>query len=154
MYHLWCVSIHGAACLVAQSCLTLCDTMDCSPPGSSVHGDPPGKNIGVACHALLQGLFPTQGLNPGFLHCRRILYNLSQQGYTRILEWIAHPFPRGSSWPRNWTWVSCIAGGFFTSWATREGLNSTIAYCNVQRQVQSSLICWIFLCPDFKDPTM
>ena len=37
-----------------------------------------------------------------------------------ILEWIAIPFSRGSSQPRNWTWVSCIAGRFFTSWATRE----------------------------------
>ena len=46
-----------------QSCPTLCDPMDCSPPDSSVHGDSPGKNTGVACHALLQGIFPTQGLN-------------------------------------------------------------------------------------------
>ena len=38
--------------------------MDCSLPGSSVHGDSPGKNTGVGCHALLQGIFPTQGLNP------------------------------------------------------------------------------------------
>ena len=44
--------------LVAQSCPTLCDPMDCSPPGSSVHGDFPGKNIGVGFHALLQGIFP------------------------------------------------------------------------------------------------
>ena len=46
--------------LVAQSCPTLCDTRDCSPPGSSVHGNTPGKNIGVGCHAFLQGIFPTQ----------------------------------------------------------------------------------------------
>ena len=38
--------------------------MDCSPPGSSVHGDSPGKNTGVGCHALLQGIFPIQGSNP------------------------------------------------------------------------------------------
>ena len=50
-------------CLVTQSCLTLCDPMDCSPPGFSVHGDSPGKNTGVRCHALLQGIFPTQGSN-------------------------------------------------------------------------------------------
>ena len=50
-----------------QSCSTLCDPMDCSPPGSSVHGDSPGKNTGVGCHALLQGVFPTQGSNPGLL---------------------------------------------------------------------------------------
>ena len=47
-------------CLVAQLCLTLCNSMDCSPPGSSVYGDSPGKNIGVGRHALLQGIFPTQ----------------------------------------------------------------------------------------------
>ena len=55
--------------LVAQSCPTLCDHMDCSQPGSSVHGDSPGKNTGVGCHALLQGIFPTQGSNPGLPHC-------------------------------------------------------------------------------------
>ena len=66
-------------CLVAQSCLTLCGPRDCSPPGSSVHGDSPGKNTGVGCHALLQGIFPTQGSNPGLPHCRQILYHLSHQ---------------------------------------------------------------------------
>ena len=50
--------------LVTKPCLTLCDPMDGNPPGSSVHGDSPGKIIGVDCHALLQGIFPTQGLNP------------------------------------------------------------------------------------------
>ena len=50
-----------------QSCPTLCDPMDCSPPGSSVHGDSPGKSTGVECHALLQGIFPTRGLNPHLL---------------------------------------------------------------------------------------
>ena len=48
-------------CLVAQSCLTLCDPTDCSPPGSSVHGNSPGKNTGVGCHALFQRIFPIQG---------------------------------------------------------------------------------------------
>ena len=94
--------------------------MDCSPPGSSVHGDSPGKNTGVGCHALLRGIFPTQGLNPGLPHCRWILYHLSHQGSPKILEWVAYPFSRGSSWARNWTGVSCIAGGFFISGATRE----------------------------------
>ena len=55
-------------CLIAQSCLTLCNPMDCNPLGSSVHGDSPDKNTGVDCHPLLQGLFPRQGLNPGLLH--------------------------------------------------------------------------------------
>ena len=166
--------------------------MDCSPPGSSIHGDSPGKNTGVGCHALLQGIFPSQGLNPGFLHCRRILYHLcyqqspwiltvvgeseslsvmsdslrlhrlyspsnspgqntgvgslsllqgifptqgsnsgllhcrrilyqlSHKGSPRILEWVAYPFSSGSSQPRNWTGVSCTAGGFFTNRPIRE----------------------------------
>ena len=55
-------------CLVAQSYPTLCDPTDCNLPGSSVCGDSPSKNTGVGCHALFQGIFPTQGLNPGFLH--------------------------------------------------------------------------------------
>ena len=63
--------------LVTQSCLTLCDPMDYSPPGSSVHG-------------ILQA---------------------------RVPEWVAISFSRGSSWPRDQTWVSCIARGFFTIWA-------------------------------------
>ena len=66
--------------LVAQSCPTLCNPMDCSPPGSSDHG-------------ILQA---------------------------RILEWVAIPFSRESSQPRNWTRVLCIVGWFFSVWATRE----------------------------------
>ena len=50
-----------------QSCQTLCNPMDCIPPGSSLHGDSPGKNTGVGCHALLQGIFLTQGSNLSFL---------------------------------------------------------------------------------------
>ena len=65
---------------VAQSCLTLCNPMNCSLPGSSVHG-------------ILQA---------------------------RILKWVAIPFSKGSSWPRDQTWVSYNAGRFFTVWATRE----------------------------------
>ena len=66
--------------LAAQSCLTLCSPMDYSPPGFSVHRDSPGKNTGVGCHALLQGIFPNQGSNPGFPRWRWILYCLSHQG--------------------------------------------------------------------------
>ena len=67
-------------CLVAQSCSTLCNCMDSSLPGSSVLGDSLSKNTGVGCHALLQGIFPIQGSNPGLQHCRLILYHLSRQG--------------------------------------------------------------------------
>ena len=70
-------------CLVSQLCPALCYPMDCSPPGSPVHGILHGihlQNSGVGCHALLQGIFPTQELNPGLLHSRWILYHLSHQG--------------------------------------------------------------------------
>ena len=66
--------------LVAQLCPILCSLMDCNLTGFSVHGDSPGKNTGVGCHALLQGIFLTQGLNPGLPHCRQILHCLSHQG--------------------------------------------------------------------------
>ena len=102
-------------CCVAQSCPTLWDPMHCSLPGSSVHGDSPGKNAAVDCHSLLQGIFPNQGLNPVSLIEGRFFNSLSYQGSPRILEWVAYPFSRGTSLSRNWTGVSCIAGKFFTS---------------------------------------
>ena len=82
----------------------------------------PGQNTGVGSLSLFQGIFPTQRSNPGLLHCRWILYRVSHEGSPRILEWVAYPFSRGSSWPRNRTRVSCIAGRFFINWATREAL--------------------------------
>ena len=63
--------------------------------------------------SLLQGIFPNQGSNPGLLHCRQILYQLSHWGSPRRLEWVAYPFSSGSARPRNQTGVSCIVGGFF-----------------------------------------
>ena len=82
-----------------------------------------GQNAGVGSLSLLQGIFPTQGSNPGLLHCRQSLYQLSHQGNPRILEGVAYPFSSRSSWPRDQTRVSCIAGGFFTNWAIREALH-------------------------------
>ena len=81
-----------------------------------------GQNTGVGSLALIQGIFPTQGSNPGLQHRRQILYQLSHKGSPRILEWVAYPFSRRSSRPRNRTRVSCTAGRFFTNWATREAL--------------------------------
>ena len=67
-------------CLITQSRLTLCKPVDYSQPVYCIHGNYPGKHAGVRCHTLLQGIFPTQGSNPGFPHCREILYCLSHQG--------------------------------------------------------------------------
>ena len=82
----------------------------------------PGQNTGVGSLSPLQGILPTQGSNPGLPHCRWILYQLSHKGSLRILEWAACSFSSGSSWPRNGTGVSCIAGRFFTNWGMREAL--------------------------------
>ena len=91
-------------------------------------------------HALPQGIFPTQGLNPGLPYCRQILYQLSHQGSPRILEWVTDLFSRGSSWPRNQTRISCIADGFFTSWTTIEMLFLLYVLDNILL----SLICIFF----------
>ena len=80
--------------------------MDCSPPGSSVRGNSPSKKIGMGCHALLQGIFPTQSLYLGLLHCRRILYHLSHQkspntrnGFSTHLTKLLLPlFPQWGNW--------------------------------------------------------
>ena len=93
---------------VTQSCPTLCDPMDC------------------IVYEILQARIlsprdlPNSGINPGLLHCRWILYQLSYQGSPKIQEWVTYPFSSGSTRPRNRTGVSCIAGGSFTSWVTRE----------------------------------
>ena len=130
---------HSKVCLkvkVAQSCPTLHDPMHCSLPGSSIHGicqarvlewdaiafsdglySPwisPGQNTGVGSFSLLQGIFPTQESNPDLPHCRRILYQLSHKGSPRTLEWVAYPFSRGFSRPRNQTQVSGLEVRHFT----------------------------------------
>ena len=87
-----------------QSCPTL------SSPWNSR-----GQSTRVGGLSFLQGFFPTQGSNPGLPHCRQILYQLSHKRSLRILEWVAYPFSRGSSQPRNRTVVYCIAGRFFTT---------------------------------------
>ena len=65
---------------VSQSCPTLRNSMDCFP----------GQNTGVASLSPLQGIFPTQGSNPGLLHCRQILYQLSHQGSPTLFKEIGN----------------------------------------------------------------
>ena len=102
-----CCTLHLYACVLSHSIGS--DSlwpMDCSPPGSAVHGDSPGKNTEVGCHALLQGIFPTQGLNPGLPHCRWILNHWT----TREIPWLVfnthfsslslrHAFETEWQWP-------------------------------------------------------
>ena len=71
MSYAQCYIILGLCCAWSLSHVQLCNPMDSSPPGSSVHGDSPGNNTGAGCHSILQGIFQTQGSNPHplcFLH--------------------------------------------------------------------------------------
>ena len=107
-------------CLVAQSCLTLCIPMDCSPAVSSVHGIFQEEYWSRLPCPSPEDL-PNPGIEPcDWTHCRQIFYHLCHQGSPRILEWVTYPFSRETSQPRNRTRVSWILGGFFTSWATWE----------------------------------
>ena len=80
--------LNHVLCLVAQSCLTLYDTTDCSPPGYSIYGDSPGRNTGVGCCVFLQVIFPTHGSNPGFPHYRWIF----------TIRWTRKPFEPWRLW--------------------------------------------------------
>ena len=108
---LWGISAYH--CTESESRSVMSDSLQphglCSPWNSL------GQNTGVRSLSLLQGIFPTQGSNPGLLHCQ-----LSLKGSPRMMERVAYPFSSGSSWPRNLTRVSCIAGRFFMNWAIRE----------------------------------
>ena len=78
--YFWSRRVARVRAKLLQLCPTLYDPVDFSLPGSSVHEILQGKNAGVGCHSLLQGIFPTLRSNPGLLHCRQILYHLSHQG--------------------------------------------------------------------------
>ena len=106
----------------SESCSVLSDSL--WPRGLYSPWNSPGQNTGVGSLSLLQGIFPTQGSNPGLPHCRQILYLLSHKGSPRILEQVACPFSSRSSWSRNQTGDSCIAGRSFTNWAMREAPDS------------------------------
>ena len=127
------LSICTLLCLVSRPCLTLCDPMNYSPPGSPVR-DSPSKNTGAGCHVLHQGIYPTQDSNPGLPHCSWVLYHLSYCVCTKSLqlcltlcdpvgcgppgfsvcgilqatslEWVAMASSSGSSQPRDLTHVS------------------------------------------------
>ena len=76
----------------ANLCPILCDLVDCSPPGSSVHGILQEGGLEVGFHFPLRGIFPAQELNLSFLHCRQILYCLSHQGSPVSLNWVLFYF--------------------------------------------------------------
>ena len=89
------VDLSSLCVILSCSIVRSLQLLDCSPPGS-FHGVSPGKNTGVGCHAPLQGIFPTQGSNPGLPHCRHIVYHLTHQRSPRILEWVALSLLQGN----------------------------------------------------------
>ena len=93
--------------------LPVSDTLQ--PMDCLVHGILQARILEWVAFSLLQGIFPTQGSNPDLPHCRRILYQLSHKGSSRILERVAYPFSSGSFRSRNRTGVSCIAGRFLAT---------------------------------------
>ena len=99
--------------LVSESCSFMSDFL--RPHGLYSLWISPGKNTGVCSLSFLQGIFPTQGSNPGLPHCRQILYHLSHQGSPRILGWVDYTFSSKSSWPRNPTRVSSLQAYSFTT---------------------------------------
>ena len=82
------------------------------PSNAGDMGSIPGQETKVP---RAEVCFPTQRSNPGLLHCKWILYQVNHKGSPRILEWVAYPFSRGSSLPRNQIGISSIAGRFFTN---------------------------------------
>ena len=138
---------------VAQSCPTICDPMDCSLPGSSVHGILQARILEWVAIPFSRGSSQLRDWTWVSLHCRRILlqgsfcYAESESEVAQscptlcdhmdcslpdssvhgifqaiLLEWMAISFSSGSSWPRDWTQVSCIVDRHFTVWATGEVL--------------------------------
>ena len=110
-----------------RSCNFTDESENCSVVSDSLrphrlHGpcNSPRQNTGVGSPSPLQGILPNQGPNPGLLHCRQILYQLSHKGSPKTLEWVACPFSSRSSWPSNRIRVSRIAGGFLTNRAIKE----------------------------------
>ena len=113
---------------VAQLCPTLCDLMD-----YIVHGVLQARILAWVVVPFSRDL-PTQGLNPGLLHCRQILYKLSRKGSPGILEWVAYPFSRGSSQPKNWTRVSCIADSLQTELSGKPCMKTPLVFPKGRRE--------------------
>ena len=90
-----------------ESCSVLSDSL--RPHGLYSPWNSPGQNTGVDSLCLLQGIFPTQGLNPDLPHCGWILCQPSHKESPTILEWVAYPFSSRSSQPRNRTGVCLLS---------------------------------------------
>ena len=95
--------------------------------------------------SLLQGIFPTQGLKPGLLHCRWIIYQLSHRRSSRKLEWEGYSFFSESSPPRNQAGASCSAGRFFTYWDIKEAHMCVCVYVCVYTHTSIHTFIYIYV---------
>ena len=132
----------------SESCSVVPDSW--RPYGLQSSWISPGQNTGVGNLSLLQGIVPTQGLNPDLPQCRQNLYQLSHRGSPGTLEWVAYPFSSRSFRPRNRTGVSCIAGGFFYQLSYQGLLTKILPFppvfdCIVNKTATNVLTC-IFWC--------
>ena len=112
------MQIYAMLCLVAQSCPTLCDCVDCSPPGSSVHEGSSGKNTGVGCHALLQGNFPNLGSNPGIPHCKWI-FTIWATKEAQVIKWLILKLESGFLVKYSFNYIANYFLQFSTVWCVR-----------------------------------
>ena len=123
--HDWATSLHIHMCVCvcvweSESRLVISDSL--WPHGLYSPWDSPGCS-------LLWGIFPTQGWNPGVVHCKGNSLPAEPPGKPKNIRVVTYPFSRGSSWPRDRIGVSCIADGFFTSWATWEVIYVCVCVC-------------------------
>ena len=114
--------------LVAQLCPALCDPMDCSPPGSSIHGIFQARILEWVAILFSRGSSQPRDQAQISRFAGRFFTIWATRETPRTLEWVAVPFSRESSQPRDRTQVSCIAGRFFTRWATREASTFQFTY--------------------------
>ena len=109
-------------CILTQSCLTVCDPMDHSPPGSSFYGIFQARILEWVAISFSRWFFPPRNLIQVSCITGKFFTKWAMRK-SQILEWIPMPSSRGSFQPRDRTQVSCIVGRFITSWATREVQN-------------------------------
>ena len=133
--------------------------MDCSPPGSSVHGDFPGKNTGMGCYIFFKGFFPTQASNPGLLHCRLILYHMcqlvvqweEQETLILLLGWedspgIGNPKPLQCPCQESSMDRECLTG--YSPWGSKESNMTKRARTHTHTHTHVSVcvhICFVLL---------
>ena len=109
--------------LIVQSCLTICDPMGYSPPGSSVLGDSPGKNTGVGCHALLQGNLPNPGIEPRSSTLQADSLPSEAPGKPKNTGVGSLSLLQGIFLTQEWNRALLHCSRILTSWAPREAHN-------------------------------